>query len=247
MGYFPGRVVGIKIYSNDVVVVRRGDGRSRDPPPRGEITYFSRRSRQRLAFVAANTETKFKTMITLTYPNAWPSDGLHVKSQLHCFLQWIRRNCDAPLYLWFLEFQKRGAPHIHLLIDWPLPTRKLHKSQFRIRVANAWYRLVASGDPLHRKAGTRTERIRLPNGAARYAVKYAFKMKQKVVPVDYRNVGRFWGCSRKVIPKQRATFGCTEDDVRGVLEGWKYAPRDDQTLYKVLYGVAGRFLERDNC
>lgn len=245
MGSYIGSVVGIKIFNRDVVVVRKGKGPDVSPSPRDEISYFSYASRQRLAFVAANTDVAFRTMITLTYPKVFPTSGKLVKRQLHAFLQWLRRNCDNPLYLWFLEFQQRGAPHIHILIDWSLPTRKLWLGQFRVRVANAWYRLVESGDPLHRRAGTRTERIRLVDGAARYAVKYAFKMRQKRVPKEYRDVGRFWGCSRKVVPEQRAVFRCTEDDIRGVLEGWKYAPSDERMLYKVLYGVADRFLERD--
>lgn len=244
MGSYLGTVVAVQVYRNDVVVVRNGRGPDVVDAPRGEIAYFSRKSRQRLAFVAANTDVVFKTMITLTYPREYPSDGRSVKRHFNAFLTWLRRECGKPSYLWFLEFQRRGAPHIHLLVDWPLPLRRKPKSQFRFRVSATWYRLVASGDPRHLAAGTRSERIRLPDGAARYAVKYAHKMEQKTVPKGYRNIGRFWGCSRDVRPVLRSQYRCTEDDIRGVLENWPYAPADDRTLYRVLYGVSDRFLGR---
>jgi len=113
--------------------------------------------------------------------------------------------------------------------------------QFRFRCSASWYRFVGSGDEKHLAAGTRVERLRKQDGARRYAVKYAGKMKQKHVPKDFRNVGRFWGCSRAVVPAPEAEVQCTEDDIRGLLEGWEYAPDEERTLYRVLYNQADRF------
>lgn len=104
-----------------------------------------------------------------------------------------------------------------------------------------WYRIVGSGDSRHLAAGTSTERLRSARGGAFYAVKYAMKMKQKAVPRDYRNVGRFWGNSRGVKPEPEKTLQCTEDDIRGVLEGWQYHPPEDRPVYKVLYNTADVF------
>lgn len=236
-----GPIVGVEIYRRDVVVIREGTAPDCQNKVRSEIWHFSRKSRQRLAFVAANTDVTFVTMITLTYPREFPGDGRLVKNQLNTFIQFLRRQCHNPYYLWCLEFQTRGAPHVHLVIDWPLPSRKDDTSAFRWRVACAWYRIVGSQDERHLAAGTRTERIRKVDGAARYFVKYAAKMKQKTVPPAYRNVGRFWACSRAVMPLPRRQAACTEDDLRGRLEGWEYAPAEDRALYRVLYGVADRF------
>jgi len=242
---FLGRVQGVTVYKSDVVVRRSGGSANRDPVPRGEVKEFSYKSRQRLAFVAANTDVKFRTMITLTYPKEFPSDGEKVKRDLRAFLDFIRRDLEHPFYLWFLEFQRRGAPHIHMLIDWPMPIGVLAKREVRFRVSATWYRIVGSGDEKHLAAGTRTGVLRSPEGGAHYAVKYAMKMYQKCVPEGYRNVGRFWGCSRAVIPKPKAILRCTEDDIRGRLEGWKYEPKEDQDVYACLYGVADRFPEKD--
>ena len=71
MRSFLGRVQGVTVYENDVVVRRTGGTNNHEPPPRGTVVEFSYRSRQRLAFVAANSPVKFRTMITLTYPAAY--------------------------------------------------------------------------------------------------------------------------------------------------------------------------------
>lgn len=239
-----GRVVGVGVYRADVVVIRESYGA---PPPRGdrqEISQFSSRARQRLRFVAMNTDVVFRTMITLTYPSEYPSDGRTVKTHFHAFLTWLARDIGVrPDYLWFLEFQARGAPHYHILIDWKLPMHLPERSSFRFRVSSAWYRIVGSKDVRHLQAGTRVETIRKPDGARRYAVKYAMKMKQKHVPSEYRNVGRFWGCSKRVVPKVGRTIRATDDDIRGRLEGWAYAPAQARPLFTVLYGCAERFLD----
>lgn len=246
MRAFLGDVQGVTLYQNDVVVRRSGGHRNSEPPPRGDVVEFSYKSRQRLAFIAANTAVRFRTMITLTYPADYSQDGELVKSQFQAFLTFCRRDFGKPNYLWFLEFQKRGAPHFHLVIDWPFPRDRRLASAVRFRVSATWYRIVGSQDPKHLAAGTRVEGLRSAQGGARYAVKYAFKMRQKMVPKPYQNVGRFWGCSRAVIPQPVAILNCTEDDVRGVLQDWEYAPKDDQDLYKVLYGCSARFRLEDS-
>jgi hypothetical protein len=239
-GYLP-EVDSIQIYRNDVVVVRKAHSARQDAPIRGDVKEFSLRSRKRLAFVAANTIVQFTQMITLTYPKEFPSDGRKVKSDLSNFLDFVRRDQARPDYLWFLEFQKRGAPHIHLLLDAPWPSTLRDKVNWRFRVRSAWYRIVGSGDEKHLLAGTSVEKLRTPEGGKRYAVKYALKMYQKIVPLGYRNCGRFWGHSQAVKPLPLGQYRCTEDDIRAVLEGWEHAPREDHPVYRVLYNQAERF------
>jgi hypothetical protein len=238
---YHGQVVGITIYQNDVVVRREGAAPPLEETERGAITEFSAASRKRLAFVASNTPIVFTAMVTLTYPAEYPRDGAQVKRDLGAFLDYVRRVYDGPPYLWFLEFQKRGAPHVHMLLDIAWPTDPDAVKRLRVGVAAAWYRIVGSGDDRHFRAGTRTEKLRSPEGGARYAVKYAMKMRQKAVPPDYWHCGRFWGHSSDVRPKAGASYRCTEDDIRGTLEGQPYAPRDDGPLWKVLYNKADYF------
>lgn len=202
---------------------------------------LSKKSRQRLAFVANNTRVVFRTMVTLTYPKEYPCDGTLVKKHLDSFLKWCKRRFGAPSYLWFLEFQKRGAPHIHLLLDAPMPQTEMERRLLFGEVSQAWYRIVKSGDELHLRAGTRVERIRKPDGAARYCLKYAYKTEQKCVPEQYRNVGRFWGCSRDVAPDKPRIIPMDEDVVRSILADWAYCPDEKTLVYQTLFGCAERF------
>lgn len=121
-------------------------------------------------------------IVTLTYPKDWPSDGKEVKRHLECIKMWFKRHGVSAF--WFLEFQKRGAPHFHLFTDKPVSKEDLSKK---------WYQVVGSGDEKHLKAGTQIQRIRKPHAVAAYAAKYATKKEQKEVPEGYSNVGRFWG------------------------------------------------------
>lgn len=241
--YYIGPVEGVYIYDRDVVVKRKGLPVDNQGEQRGGIAHFSMKSRVRLAFIGANTPIDFVTFTTLTYPSEYTSDGKAVKQHLGAFLQWQRRDQACPAYLWWLEWQRRGAPHLHIVTDKPVHhTRRVYK-EMRFRVAAAWYAIVGSKDEKHLAAGTRVERVREQDGGIRYVLKYAFKMRQKLVPPDYKNCGRFWGSSRGVIPEQPRLVRCSEDDVRALLEGWEYAPGEDRELYRVLYGVSSRFRE----
>lgn len=241
MPYTLGSVVGVNVFKNDVEVVREGRALPVEYAPRGMVKEFSWASRRRLAFVASNTAVDFRTMVTLTYPRQFPSDGRKVKRDLNAFLVWFKRDRGAFSYLWFLEFQRRGAPHIHLLTSSQFPKGKKGAKGLRFRVSAVWYRLVGSGDSRHLGAGTRVERVRTCEGAKRYAVKYAMKMRQKRVPPAYRNVGRFWGASRDVKPTSQGFVRCTEDDIRGAIADWEYRPQDDRLVWRVLYNQAGAF------
>lgn len=235
--YYYGPIKEIELYRSDVVVVRSGVAPQVEDATRAEITEFSSPSRKRLAFVAANTEVDFTTMYTLTYPSEYPSDGEKVRRDRRAFLDWLRRDQHSPEYLWFLEFQKRGAPHLHILTDQLWPRQRADVQALRFRVSSTWYRIVGSGDTKHLVAGTRTEKLRSSRGGSFYAVKYAMKMQQKRVPENYQNVGRFWGNSKGVKPAPRARLDCTERELRGILAGWEYAPKENCHVYRVCYNA----------
>lgn len=243
MTRYYGQIVGMEVYKNDVVIKRQGLNKSPNIPVRGKVTEFSDASRKRLAFVASNTGVSLRTMVTLTYPAEYPSDGKTVKGHLRAFLTWLQGRTGGCEYLWFLEFQERGAPHFHILTDWPLPSDRNNRVLWYAAIGQKWFEIVASKDFKHRMAGTRTEALRSPEGGARYAVKYAQKMRQKKVPEEYRDVGRFWGHTKAVKPQPQKAFRCTEDDVRGMLEGWKYEPPPHVPVWRVLYNQADWALE----
>lgn len=187
--------INVNVYKNDLVVeykmrdVGEKGGRGKTDTIKG----YSDKSMRRLAFVANNTDVEFSVMATLTYPEAYPVNGDVCKSHLNRFLNSLRRKGIS--YLWFLEFQNRGAPHFHVLMNGRLDYKY---------VAQRWYGIVGSGDEKHLSAGTRVEKLRTVDGAARYATKYAYKREQKIPPPQFQKVGRFWGHSKDVKPEVKS-------------------------------------------
>lgn len=255
--------IGVKCHRRDLEIVRqhrrpeelaeRLEGAKR----RGKIEELSYKSRQRLAFTAANTLTNFRSMFTFTYPEKWENDGRRVKRDLNSILTDLRR---APFlaskleYLWFLEFQKRGAPHFHILTNQEVPKpRAILRRKGKVAgetnlealgwISERWYSIVGSGDEKHFRAGSAFESIRKQDGAARYVVKYAYKTEQKSVPDAYQNVGRFWGCSRTVKPPERKLERVTRKGVFDLLV--KYFGEEPRE-FKYLFGASEKEEQEEN-
>lgn len=233
----------LRVYKNDCVLERKYQGKPSPPDSnRSDIQEFSYKSRRRLAFVASNTDIEFKSMITLTYPRDFPGNGKDVKRQLQAFIRWLRHKLPTLDYLWFLEFQKRGAPHIHMLLNRPesdLPAKK--------DVSTRWYEICGTGDKLHLKAGTRTEQLRSKDGGKRYTVKYAMKMYQKDVPEQFQNVGRFWGHSWRVKPRQKDMLGFMYfEQLENRLLSWRYKWHLGNPNVATLYNAAKELSNEQN-
>jgi hypothetical protein len=134
-----------------------------------------------MIFTFRNCED-LKVMLTLTYPREFPMDGRLVKRHWHNMRTWLVR--QGIKGAWFLEFQKRGAPHFHVFLN-----ARVEASQ----VSQRWYEIVGSEDLNHLLAGTRIEMLREQHAASAYAAKYASKVEQKEPPEGFTDVGRFWG------------------------------------------------------
>ena len=186
---------------------------------RNHITKLTHKSLSRLARTVTETEQPLSSILTLSYGPTFPSDGKQVKRQLNTFLSWLRSK-GLTDYVWFLEFQRRGAPHFHVLCGWDYD-RTLHD-----QIATRWATILARDMNLsdqekkaivrqHKRART-YEAIREKDGAARYAIKYACKLEQKLVPILFSNVGRFWGASRSIVSQisPGQIVDITEDELR---------------------------------
>lgn len=178
---------------------------------RGAISEFSDAARDRLANRAwALTAEGYEpdVMITLTSPANWRdvyvaegvSGGRLLKGHLEAFRKRLERflkrhGVASWSALWFLEFQRRGAPHVHLMLfgcKLPEPVRRA----LRNWCGGAWSSVVGNPDRVelakHCRTGTQVARMKCKHFG--YAVKYATKTEQKEVPHYFRDVGRFWGC-----------------------------------------------------
>lgn len=190
---------------------------------RGEITELSEASRARLANRAWALSAEGYTpeaMITLTSPANWErvyicdefgeslGGGRLLKQHQEAFRKRLGRflarfGVAEWSALWFLEFQQRGAPHIHLMLFGCNLSAEVRKA-LRSWCGVAWSSIVGNPDKheqqKHKRAGTKVERMRKSKHFG-YAVKYATKTEQKEVPHYFRDVGRFWGCWNYTSPE----------------------------------------------
>jgi hypothetical protein len=146
--------------------------------------------------------------ITLTYPGEWLSvapNGRAVKRHMDRFRKrWIRRFGSPPAGVWKLEFQRRGAPHLHILVAIP---RSENVAGFMLWLSQTWADVVDHQDPAerakHLDAGTRVDlhegsKMTDPKRIGVYFSKhgvYAAKDYQNDPPEEWagESVGRFWG------------------------------------------------------
>ena len=205
-------------------------GRDMPNPPGRAITEWSRKSRAAMCRTFAELDYtplvecgRVPAMVTLTYPGDWESvapDGASVKRHMMLWRKRFQREWGEPArYIWKLEFQRRGAPHIHL---WMAPPHTVGRSgrKFRDWLSQEWADIVAHPDPeqraRHLLAGTAIDilnglRACDPKRLAIYFTKHSSPNKlgdkeyQHIVPEAWRQPGhgpgRFWG----VHGLQRAT------------------------------------------
>lgn len=185
---------------------------------RGAIREMSEASRGRLASAAYTLTAEGHepaAMITLTSPGNWDeiylnqdeAGGVLFKAHLRAFRMRLQRKLELEgvmehKVLWFLEFQRRGAPHVHLML-FGLTVGASLRRRLRKWCGAAWSEIVGNPSQFeqekHRRAGTQVSKMRVKHFG--YATKYATKPEQKTVPDEFAQVGRFWGLWNHKLPK----------------------------------------------
>lgn len=177
-----------------------------DRPTRGVISSLTGKARGRMMKYLLTAKARYTGFVTLTTPHV-ETDGRLFKKALSRMLDWMLLELkkggepDEQSIVWVLEFQERGAPHVHALVTGWIGKAALSRQWAKVlfeTMANDPSRSYDLAD-LHdlaekaRDAGTSIEAIRSKKGIRVYMAKYAAKAEQKDVPAEYRNVGRFWG------------------------------------------------------
>lgn len=181
---------------------------------RSAISSLSERSAGRLRRYVENFATDFTGMVTLTYPARWSESPADWKANLNAFFEALRRTTyfNEHSAIWVLEFQKRGAPHFHILVDGWIP---------KTWTANTWAR-ITGGDP---SACSRVETLRDTNRAGHYISKYLTKSTGEGAG-EIEGVGRWWGVRKAKILRgagqalptvAAAMFGATPWGVQKIL------------------------------
>jgi hypothetical protein len=199
-------------------------------PPGRAITEWSRKSRAAMCRTFAELDYtplvecgRVPAMVTLTYPGDWECvarDGASVKRHLVLWRKRFQREWGEPArYIWKLEFQRRGAPHIHLWMAPPNTTGRSGRT-FRDWLSQEWADIVAHPDPQQHKrhllAGTAIDVLKGlracdPKRLAIYFTKHSSpnqlgdKEYQHIIPEVWRRPGHGPGRFRGVHGLHRAT------------------------------------------
>jgi hypothetical protein len=199
-------VLTLKIFPKDLHVSSHNPRvKEFKPSKRGVIKKFSFGSIRRLRFLLRNTAEQMEYEVGLTYPNEFPNDGLLVKKHFHKLR--MRLNYREYKYIWILEFQGRGAPHFHMLLN-----KEIDKDV----LASMWFDIVGSGDAKHLKRGVHVGVIRSKEKMAGYFATYLSKQDQKLVPETFQNVGRFWGASRNLLTCTVKKYYGNPEDIKAL-------------------------------
>lgn len=190
---------GINEYENVDGKIKKKSNRNYTPTrKKGDIKGFSKSSRRRLLKKVNKVDYKNRKMpywITLTYPNRFPTDPEEYKADLDTFFKRMKRTFGEVEYLWKLEFQKRGAPHYHLIVF--LPERNVKLTYLRKWISANWYavaqRFWDEKDEKHLRAGTNCKEIENYRQLIAYVSKYLGKVDQQA---ETKTTGRVWGSSK---------------------------------------------------
>ena len=210
-----GRVLELKT-GLDSVRPQKGGG------CRGQVGDFSRASSRRLLRMTSMVEWDLlgsKVLVTLTYPESFPTDGREAKRHLKNFrARWWRKWGRPVTEVWKMEFQYRGAPHFHLLIPFTGDVRAL-----KAWASNAWYEVCGRISDAHLMAGTNVKFVH-SDCSGYLADMNAKKGHQNETPVFFVNPGRYWGvCGER--PHMRGVILSEAEyhTLRRVVVAWKRA------------------------
>lgn len=219
----------VKIYPNGTHVKSTT---SADPLPpagcvRGEIMGFSDKSRRRLQIKLSQMDFRVPTLlVTLT----WHYDWGEWESWKIAYRAWKKRLDRRWGWLvrggvWRLEFQRRGAPHYHLLLFLSEDISASMLRLFREWVSRSWSDVLYHGrDAAHLAAGTNvrktynTEPARV-GALMRYLCKYLAKVgSEDEMGRKGQKTGRMWGTFGDVPLATVATIEVDEAAYQEMLE-----------------------------
>jgi len=172
------------------------------PPPqfRGKkekIRGFSAQSRVNcLQQVNKISETSLPIFLTLTYHD-FVEDFKVWKNHLNQFSTELRKKYPSARGLWKLEFQRRGAPHFHFCLWFPLVDEELKEifsQTFRDWASNVWLRIIKQEEIENLLYGVCVEVARNSTHVLIYMGGHFFKANQDRKDLE---TGRSWGFIRK--------------------------------------------------
>ena len=188
----------LEVYENLVKVTPINYNNPQNTAPErttNDIKNFSAKSRKRLfeKFNKLNyTEYGVPLFLSLTYHFDAPNNREDLKSILANFLRSLKRHFPPFHYIWKLEYQKRGAPHFHILL-FPLnPSDKFYSKENENFIKEKWLKFKTC-----KCADCQAYSVKTISCFTRMmSVAYISKEIAKVQEIYLQhNLGLVWNCS----------------------------------------------------
>src|SRR5437868_998126 len=171
---------------------------------RGKCVGFSPASRLRMKkrLAKLNIKGKYCFFITLTYPERYIKDMRLSKRDLDVFRKAFAREFDTFVGgFWRLEYQKRGAPHYHMLL---ISDKAVSKKKIIEFIEKRWPEIVRTSYlreggnekeyrqhyEKHKKSGHNVQFMKSREMVTNYISKYISKLDDTILP---DGTGRMWG------------------------------------------------------
>lgn len=144
---------------------------------RGLIVKFTRASQRRLIRKLYSISGLCQHVV-LTYPGTFPCRGDKAKTHLQAFCRWVKRFGIGGI--WVMEFQDRGAPHFHLLLNGWLSEADARRQ---------WLKIIGAPSGFSSSCALRVE----PIYDQHRIISYVAKALSKKVPDGFSAIGNFYG------------------------------------------------------
>lgn len=156
---------------------------------RGQQKGFSKQSRTALhRLLERINHPRHPLFVTLTYQR-YGDDWKKTKKHLANFAKFLLRQDSGLCSVWRLEFQKRGAPHYHLVV-WPGDDDSERNLLSPDLLAKAWVRITGETSRAALRYSCDVGPVRSIVGSGRYLVGHHLKLEQIR---DDAHTGRYWG------------------------------------------------------
>jgi hypothetical protein len=171
---------------------------------RGKCVGFSPASRLRMKkrLAKLSLKGKYSFFITLTYPEKYVTDMRLSKRDLDVFRKAFARAFNTFVGgFWRLEYQKRGAPHYHMLL---ISDKAVSKKKIIKFIEKRWPQIVRTSYlreggneneyrqhyEKHKKSGHNVQFMKSREMVTNYISKYISKLDDTILP---DGTGRMWG------------------------------------------------------
>jgi len=176
-----------------------------------KITHFSTNSRRKLSKHLCRIrfdQYKHRLFCTFTFHDVWPKNQTGLKNILDKFSKRLNRLYDEVAFVWKLEYQKRGAPHMHYFVLIKKYMGYKERQNFARDIKKAWTESVGDTDREFIQMSVDIREVANNHKTANYLTKYIAKV-DGLVPEHH--FGRFWAISNNLNENPLIVLPVTED------------------------------------